>query len=116
MSYPARAEGLVNMMTDKTTFKKEKKATLRVSQQFIMLLKLRRIAVDVELIPYVLQRSLYNMKAALMNVQLNLIQKLMFGVFEQCHNTTETSKIICCAKVENLLTYLLFSNRMVENI
>ena len=45
---------------------------------------------------YALLHFVSNLKATQMNMQHSLICELSFTSFEQCYNTTEATKNICC--------------------
>ena len=45
--------------------------------------------------------TMYDLKAAQMNMQHCLIQKFMLYKFDLDHNVTEATKNICCAKGES---------------
>ena len=46
-----------------------------------------------------------NLKSSQMNVQYSLIQELRLYKFELGHNTTESTKNICCAKDEGAIDH-----------
>ena len=54
----------------------------------------------------VLLLSVGNWKATQMNVQHNLIQKFKLYEFELSHNVVESTKNICCIKIESTVNHI----------
>ena len=56
---------------------------------------------------------MYDLKAAQKNMQCGILREFMFYEFNLCHNATEVTKDICCAKVEGIVDP---SNQRVHQI